>query len=127
MKTTNSDATEPSRLCYLDATQLEGPLEDFEGIEIRNRNDGKIGRLDGVVIDPAEGRVCYLVVDNERVLRHQRYLLPLDAAQVDIEHRALCVDADDADLRECEEFDQDRYHSFSFRPRERWSAAARIQ
>jgi hypothetical protein len=111
-------AAEPPSLCYLEATQIEGPLEAFNGVEVRDRSDGKIGRFDGIVIDPAERRVRYLVVDNERFLTHQRYLLPLDATHVDIEHKTLCVDADQRDLTFYEEFDAHAFRSFSFRPRQ---------
>jgi hypothetical protein len=107
---------ESAKLCYLDATQISGPLKDFDEVEVRHRQHGAIGRLDGIVIDPAERRVRYLVVDDERFLR-RRYLIPLDAAQVDVEHRAVWVDADRATLAGCEEFAREDFRGFSFRPR----------
>jgi hypothetical protein len=107
---------ESSKLCYLDATQISGPLKDFDDVEVRDRHHGAIGRLDGIVIDPAERRVRYLVVDDERFLL-RRYLVPLDAAQVDVEHRAVWVDADRATLTGCEEFAREDFRGFSFRPR----------
>ena len=116
-KTSAHHTDESAKLCYLDATQISGPLEDFDDVQVRHRQRGTIGRLDGIVIDPAERRVCYLVVDDERFLRHRRYLMPLNAAQVDVEHRAVWVDADQAALTVCEEFDRDDFRSFSFRPR----------
>jgi hypothetical protein len=108
---------ESANLCYLDATQISGPIKDFEDVQVRHRQHGKIGRLDGIVIDPTEQRVRYLVVDNERFLGRRRYLMPLDAAQLDVEHHALWVDGDEAAVTICKEFDRADYRGFSFRPR----------
>ena len=102
-----------ARLCYLDAAHVEGPLPNFDGVEVRNRDDRTIGRLDGIIIDPAERRVHYLVVDDGGLLRHHRYLLPLPPTRVDAERPALRVDVERADLRGCEEFDDHAFRSFS--------------
>jgi hypothetical protein len=110
-------SAEPVTLCYLDNTQIEGPLQQFDGVEVRNRGDRKIGKLDGIVIDPTERRVRYLVVNDSNFLRHHRYLLPLGATRVDAERRALCVEVDQTDVARCEEFDLNAFRTFSFRPR----------
>jgi hypothetical protein len=115
-KTSARGAAESAKLCYLEATQISGPIKDFEDVQVRHREHGTIGRLDGIVIDPAEQRVRYLVVDNERFLG-RRYLMPLDAAQLDVEHHALWVDCDDAAFTIYEEFDREDFRRFSFRPR----------
>jgi hypothetical protein len=114
-KMLDRDAAEPSGLCYLDAAHIQGPLMDFEGVEVRNRHYGRLGRLDGIVLDPAEGQVRYLVVKNERSARRRPFLVPFDTTQLDVEHRELFVDEDD--VSECEEFDRDRFRSFSPRRR----------
>src|SRR5262245_62173989 len=88
--TTDSHTAEPPRLCYLAAAQVEGPLQYFEGAEVRIPSDGKIGRLDGIVVDPAERQVRYLVVDNERYVNHHRYLVPVGTVRIDTERQALC-------------------------------------
>jgi PRC-barrel domain protein len=108
---------EPKRLCYLDASQIQGALHGFDGVEVRNQGHRIIGRLDGIVIDPAAGSVRYLVINDERYVERHRYLLPLDAAQVDVERKALCVEVDRKDLSRCEEFDALAFSRFSFRPR----------
>jgi len=114
---TDNQSTDSRRLCYLDTTQIEGPLGDFDRAEVRTGADGKVGHLDGIVVDPTERRIRYLVVDNERYLNHRRYLVPIGSTRVDIERRALCVEGDDVDLGECAEFDRDAFRTFSFRPR----------
>ena len=110
---------EPVRLCYLDSTQIQGPLPGFDCVEVRNEKNRLIGigRLDGIVIDPAEHCVRYLVVDDERFLERRKYLLPFGAAQVDLKHKALCVEVDRTDLARCEEFNAQAFSRFSFRPR----------
>jgi sporulation protein YlmC with PRC-barrel domain len=110
-------SAEPATLCYLDSTQITGPLDDFRGAEVRMTSDGKIGRLDGIVVDPTERRVRYLVVDNERWVNHHRYLVPIGATRVDVERQVLCLEGDGTDLMNCEEFDRNQFRSFSFRPR----------
>ena len=105
--------SETARLCYLNAAQVEGPLANFDGVEVRNRDDRKIGRLDGIIIDPSERRVRYLVVDDSGFLRHHRYLLPLSPTRIDAARPALRVDVERADLRHCEEFDHNAFRSFS--------------
>ena len=107
---------ESGELCYLATPDLTGPFGDLD-VEVRNRTYGKLGRLEGVVVDPAERRVRYLVVDDERFPQRHPHLVPLDAAQVDVEHHALCVEADEIDLMFCKEFDPDKFRRFSLRPR----------
>jgi PRC-barrel domain protein len=103
----------PARLCYLSADRVEGPLDTFDKLEVRGRENLRIGQLEGIIIDPAERRVRYLVVDEARFLRHHHYLLPLAPTQVDVEHHALRVDLDRDELDEVDEFDADTFPPFS--------------
>jgi hypothetical protein len=113
-KRTNSQkSSKPARLCYLSADRVEGPIDTFDRLEVRTRENERIGRLDGIIIDPAERRARYLVVDEDRFLRHHRYLLPLVPAQIDAEQHALRVDVDKDDLTDADEFDADAFPVFS--------------
>jgi hypothetical protein len=105
--------SDTTRLCYLDAARVEGPVTNFGGLEVRGRRNHKLGRLDGVIIDPAERQVRYLVVDATKLFRHQRYLLPLAPTQIDPDGRALRVDLDEHDLARVEKFDDRAFPSFS--------------
>jgi hypothetical protein len=82
-------------------------------LEVRTRENERIGRLDGIIIDPEERRARYLVVDEDRFLRHHRYVLPLVATQIDAEQRALRVDVDKDDLTDADEFDASAFPPFS--------------
>jgi len=104
---------ENAQLRYLSATDVEGPLPTFEGFEVRDRQDRRIGKLDGIIIDPSERRVRYLVVNERTFVRRHRVLLPLESARVDAERAALHVDLDTDDLDDLQEFDTRRFPTFS--------------
>ena len=105
--------SDTTRLCYLNADRVEGPLPDFGRLEVRGRQNHKLGRLDGIIIDPAERQVRYLVVDAPKLFGHRRYLLPLAPTQIDPDGRALRVDLDEDDLTHVERFDDRDFPSFS--------------
>jgi len=84
-----------SQLCFLEHSRLNAPLVD--PLDVWTEEGTRIGRFDGVVIDPREQRACFLVVDRGR-FRPDRCLVPLPA-RLDLAHQALCVDADDGDVQ----------------------------
>jgi hypothetical protein len=93
-----ANAAPDSRLCFLESRRLQGPVSD--SCAVWTRGGKRIGTLDGVVVDPAEHRACYLVVDCGRLLP-ERYLIPLPA-QLDVVHHALEVE--DVEPSDCEKF-----------------------
>jgi hypothetical protein len=104
---------ESRRLCYLSATHVEGPLPTFDRVEVRSRENRRIGRLDGIIIDPAERQVRYLVVDAATFFTHHRYVLPLASTQIDAERPSLRVDFNRDDLTDVDEFDAAAFPTFS--------------
>ena len=102
-----------SRLCYLDAASVAGPFPTCAGVEVWNDDDGKIGRLDGIVLDAEARQVQFLVVATGGTLRRRRYLLPFRPTRIDLERHALCVDAHKIDLAQCKEFEPAAFHRFS--------------
>ena len=104
---------ETVRLRYLNATRLEGPVPTFNRLAVLNSEGRRVGRLDGIIIDPAERLVRYLVVDDSGFFKHHRYLLPLAPTRVDTKRPALRVDVDRADLTWCEDFDPASFPRFS--------------
>jgi len=99
-------------LCYLRADQIRGPLPTFDHLEVKNREDVKLGRLDGIIIDAAERRMEYFVVE-QGFLNHRRYLLPLQLTQVDTETNALRMDVDGGDLESCARFNPGAFRRYS--------------
>src|SRR5437899_59767 len=106
----DTSASETNRLCFLDTRHLEGPLVDH--LDVWTRGGKRIGTFDGVVIDPAEHRARYLVVDRGRLFP-DRCLIPLPA-QLDVVHQALCVDDDDAEGEKWQEFKPARFRAFGY-------------
>lgn len=66
----------PDGLCYLSAQNVERPGGTFEDVELCNRDHESVGTVDGVLINPAERRVRYFVV-NVRPVK-DRFLVPVD-------------------------------------------------
>jgi hypothetical protein len=98
------------RLCFLDNDHLDGPL--VEHLDVTTRAGNKIGTFDGVIVEPAERRVRYLVVDRGRIL-HKRCLIPLSETRLDAEHHAISIDVDDADASEWQQFDPSSFPPFN--------------
>jgi hypothetical protein len=109
MVTTMSDATDP-RLRFVDNSQLESPL--VEPLDVRTQAGVKIGKFDGVIVDPAQRRVRYLVVDRG-VLFHKRCLIPMPSARVDAQSHSLSIDVDAADSQQWARFDPVAFPRFS--------------
>lgn len=107
------DAPDHSRLCYLDAADVRGTFPTWDQVELRHNEDGEIGRLDGIVIDPAARHVQYLVVSAAGAFRRHQYLLPFRPTRLDVEHQVLCVDLHKTELRRCEKFEPNVFHRYS--------------
>jgi hypothetical protein len=103
---------EHSRLRYVSPSHLEVPLPKGR-LDVRDQQNRRIGRFDGVVYDPVDRRVRYLVVDRPGRASHHRYLVPVDPTQVDAEHRAFRVGVDGEDLRRFRNFDPRAFPDFS--------------
>ena len=99
-----------ARLRFVENSQLESPL--VEPLDVRTQAGVKIGTFDGVIVDPAQRRVRYLVVDRGRFF-HQRCLIPMPSTRVDAEHHSLNIDVDDADSQEWQQFDPGAFPRFS--------------
>jgi hypothetical protein len=87
------------RLCYLDASRVKGPNGDLAGVTLETSTAEEIGKLDGLLIDPATRRVCFFVVEKPGWLRSRKYLVPTDClAQVADGRDALRVEVNPEDL-----------------------------
>src|SRR5947209_14169430 len=104
------EETRPSQLRFLDNSRLESPL--VEPLDVCTQTGTKIGTFDGVVVDPVERRVRYLVVDRGRVF-HKRCLIPMPAARVDSEHHSLNIDVDNTQSEQWPQFDPVTFPRFS--------------
>jgi hypothetical protein len=73
------DVTNP-RLCYLDASKVMGPTGRLGTLDVRSCHGRPLGSIDGILIDPAERKLRYFVIESPKSAEHRRYLLPIDAA-----------------------------------------------
>ncbi len=102
-----------SELRYLDAQHVRCPIGTLAGLEVRTADDEPLGHLDGVLLHPAQRRVCFLVVQSPGLLRNRRYLVPVDAApHVEGRNMILRVEAH-ADEVDPEPFDDRAVRPFS--------------
>ena len=102
------------QLCYLEASKVEGPGGDLGGLAVETQSDKTLGKLDGVLIDPAERRLRYYVVATPGLFRSRRYLLSADVpVRVEPDKQRLRVDAPNADVNLSDEFDLRTVRPFS--------------
>jgi hypothetical protein len=89
-----------ARLRYIDGSKVQTPGGQLDQLDVLNQEDSNVGRVEGIVVDPAERQVRYFVFKSRRALRARHYLLPLAPATIDAENKALHVDAQTDDLDE---------------------------
>ena len=99
-------------LRFLDAHQVETPAGPLHGLSLVSPSDAQLGKLDGVLIDPAERQVRYYIVKSAGWLSH-RYLLPARLARLEAERRTLQVDVEPDELTSCPEADVRSFSKFS--------------
>jgi hypothetical protein len=102
-----------TRLRYLDAGDLDDSPINFDGLDVRGRNDEKLGDIDGFIVDPDSGRLHYAVVDSGGWFRSRRFLVPIGHARVDRDAGVLRVQQTRETLENLPEFDESRFRAFS--------------
>jgi len=102
-----------SRLRYLDADDVDDSVVDFDGLDVRGRDNEKLGDIDGFIVDSSSGRVYYAVVDSGGWFASRKFLLPVGHATIDRDRSALCVDLTRDALRRYPEFDERLFAGFS--------------
>jgi hypothetical protein len=110
--TNHQSPARPSRLCYLKADQIRGPLKSFDHLQVMDRDNDDVGHLDGIVIDAAARRMQYFVVE-QGFLHHRRYLVPLSSISLDTHRNVMRLDVDKSDVSSCERFDPKTYRPYS--------------
>ncbi len=107
------DVTIP-RLCYLDASRVMGPAGLLASVDVRTRHDQPLGSIGGVLIDPAEHKLRYFVIESPGLASQRRYLLPIEAAATMApEGTSLRLDMEKDDFTALEEFDDATVREFT--------------
>jgi hypothetical protein len=104
-----------SRLCYLGASKLRSSAGDFDGVDLRSRDDRELGSLDGVLIDPVKRSLRFFVVASRGLFRRRRcFLLPADClAQMEPNGHTLRIHLNRREVAGCEEFHRGAVREFS--------------
>jgi hypothetical protein len=101
-------------LRFIEADRVEtpaGPLKDFTAI---SPTEAKLGKLDGVLVDPSQRQVRYYVVKAAGRLMSRRYLVPAEpGARLETERRTLQLDVEPNELSSCPETDPESFATFS--------------
>jgi PRC-barrel domain protein len=87
-----------SRLRHLDAGKVDTPIGKLDDVTVVGPSHDPLGRLEGIIVDPAERHVRYYVVESRGWLKTHRYLVPDAPRTVDWEHKTLQVELDAAAL-----------------------------
>lgn len=108
------DDADTSTLCYLDASRLQKPSGEPVHVELRDPDHRQIGCLNGVLIDAAERRLRFFVVQSPGWFRPRRYLLTADwPARLGCDGKSLCIDVKPEELARCENFERSSVRAYS--------------
>lgn len=114
MRVGSNSALRYSALRYVEASRIQSPSGEQSGMDFRGPDDEKIGSLDGVLIDTADHRLRFYVVESPAWPGSRRRLLPIDRpAQVSHGGRSLRMVLDAEDLAACEEFETSLVRAYS--------------
>jgi hypothetical protein len=87
-------------LRYLDAAHVRHPTGTLADVEVRTENAEALGRVDGIVVEPSQRKVRYVVVERPSLLKRRRYMVPVDGvARLDAENQTIEIDSDWESLR----------------------------
>jgi PRC-barrel domain len=100
-----------SNLRYLAASRVDTPIGGLRDAVVLSPSDEQLGKLNGIVVDPQERRLCYFVVESG--LWRKQHLVPAGFARVGRDSKALYVDVERDHINQCEEFRSGRLPSFS--------------
>lgn len=105
--------TYAARMRFLDASDVDDGVVDFDGLAVRGTDGETIGSVDGFIVDAESRRVNHVVVDSGGWFTSQRFLLPIGHATVASDRKSLQLDVTREALRRLPEYDEDRFRAFS--------------
>jgi hypothetical protein len=106
--------TYASRLRYLDADDVDDSVVDFDGLDVLDSNDERLGEIDGFIVHSDSRRVLYAVVNSGGWFSSQRFLLPIGhLGPIDRNSGSILSDLTRSALRSYPEFDGDRFREFT--------------
>ena len=100
-----------SRLRYINANHVESSVEDLAGFDVITEAGKRLGELDGLIVDPPERRIRYLVVHRNGLFGRRRVLVPMASARLDVDHKSLQVELESE--ADCPAFEPRAFPPFS--------------
>jgi ferritin-like metal-binding protein YciE len=107
------------RLTYVPMDDVARQRGSAEPVPIRAADEGELGALDGLVVDPDRRRARYVVVDAGGLL-HRRYLLPVGILRFDEHARSLRARIPKGIAERYPAFESDAFNTMSETARRRY-------
>jgi hypothetical protein len=105
------DVSTPLR--FVAAWRLETPAGSLTDALLVSPSNKTLGKLDGVLVNPLQRRVCYYVVKSGRGLRAHRFLLQAAPAALEAHQGIVRIDAEPEDLTELSQIAPRSFPPFS--------------
>jgi len=102
-----------TRLRYIEAARIDSPAGKLDDAVVVSTSKATLGKLEGVLVDPALRRVQFYVIESGRPTEEHHYLLPLMPARIDTTRRSLEVDFETDDLDQLDDVEPDTFPRFS--------------
>jgi hypothetical protein len=90
-------------LRFVEASRLETPVGSLTDAVLISPSNKTLGKLDGVIINPLQRRVCYYVVRSGWGLTRHRRLLEATPAALEPDRGVVRIDAEPEDLTDLSE------------------------
>jgi ferritin-like metal-binding protein YciE len=102
-----------SRLRFLDIDDLDRRALDYSDVKVRGTADDDLGELDGFIVDGANGRPLYYVVDSGGWFVGRRYLVPVGKGRFDSANKQLVIDLTKDQVQRKPEFSTNAFMAMS--------------
>ncbi len=100
-------------LRYVKAGDLDDSTFDFDGLDVKNDADEKLGEVNGFILDADSARPYHVVVDSKGWFKTKHYLLPVGHAQLDVQRKVLVADLSREHIKKFPGFDLDTFAKWS--------------
>jgi hypothetical protein len=100
-------------LKYVDAEDLDNSRADFDGLNVESPSGEHLGDVDGFIVDKANGRPYYVVVDAGGWFKSKEFLLPIGQARLDLSREVMVVDLSLDRINRFPGFDHDEFGRLS--------------
>lgn len=101
------------RLRFVNVDDLPASEFPYGGLKVRNAAGDDLGSLDGFIVQSANGRPVYYVVDSGGWFIGRRYLVPVGKGRLDTATRVILIDLDRERLQRYPEFNTNAFMTMS--------------